>query len=73
MPRYTGLKDFVRGCKKLLKLHGNIPVFLSHPDGKVSPFGIAIQMGELLNGEAMVFCGGEAHDPRSFEPGDCTD
>jgi len=38
-----------------------------------SAFGIAIQMTELLGGEAMVFCGGEAHDPGSFESGDCTD
>lgn len=73
MPKYTGLKDFVRGCQKLLKLHGNIPVFLSHSDGTVSPFGIAIQTTELLGGEAMVFCGGQAHNPKHFEPGDCTD
>ena len=36
MPRYVGLKDFVRGCWILLKIHGNVPVFLDVGNGKVA-------------------------------------
>ena len=75
MPRYTGLKDFVRGCQKLLKIHGNIPVFLQ-VDGRVAPFGMAVQSSCLFNGEAMLLLGGESKgegEMELFEPGDCTD
>ena len=75
MPRYTGLKDFVRGCQKLLKIHGNIPVFLQ-VDGRVAAFGMAVQSSCLLNGEAMLFLGGESKgedEKEQFEPGDCTE
>lgn len=73
MKTYTGLKDFVRGCKKLLKIHGNVPVFLEVGDDKVAPFGIALTRSELLDGEAIVFAGSIAKNPRSFEKGDCTE
>jgi hypothetical protein len=73
MPTYTGLKDFVRGCKKLLEIHGNVPVFLKTGDGEVAPFGIAITMSELLDGEAIVFAGGIPKKPVEFEKGECTD
>ena len=74
MPKYTGLKDFARGVRKLYKLHGNIPVFIGIAgEDKVAPFGIAIQNSSLLGGEAMVFEGGRPRDPQEFEKGDCTE
>lgn len=73
MPRYTGLKDFVRGCQKLLKMYGNVPVFLEAGDGKVAPFGNALTTTALLNGEALVLVGGHPNAPEKFEPGECTD
>ena len=74
MPRYTGLKDFVRGCQKLLKLHGNIPVFMGVAgEDTVAPFGIAVQETSLLGGDAIVFKVGHMRPPESYEPGDCTD
>ena len=75
MPKYTGLKDFARGVQKLYKMHGNIPVFLQ-VDGRVAPFGMVVQSSSLLNGEAMLFLGGESKgedEKEQFEPGDCTD
>ena len=72
LPRYTGLKDFARGVQKLYKMHGNIPVFLGIGNDMVAPFGIAIQMSELLGGEAIVLEGGFAGTPRSFEKGTVT-
>ena len=72
MPRYTGLKDFVRGCQKLLEIHGNVPVFLEVGDGKVAPFGNALTTTALLNGEALVLVGGHPNAPEKFEPGECT-
>ena len=75
MPKYTGLKDFVRGCQKLLEIHGNVPVFLQ-VDGRVAPFGMVVQSSCLLNGEAMLFLGGESKgedEKELFESGDCTD
>lgn len=75
MSKFTGLKDFVRGCQKLLKMHGNIPVFLL-VDGRVAPFGIDIQNSRLLGGKAMLFMGGKSKgegEMELFEPGDCTD
>ena len=51
MPRYTGLKDFVRGCQKLLKIHGNVPVFIQTKHGEVAPFGMAEKEGgNQING-----------------------
>ena len=73
LPRYTGLKDFARGVRKLYELHGNIPVFIEVGDDKVAPFGIAIQMSELLDGEAIVLKGGYSGNPRSFEKGSVTE
>ena len=75
MPKYTGLKDFVRGCQKLLEIYGNIPVFLQ-VDGRVSPFGTSIISSDLLHGNAILFLGGESKgedEKEQFEPGDCTD
>lgn len=75
MPTYTGLKDFARGVHKLYKMHGNIPVFIQ-VDGRVAPFGVAIQNSRLLGGEVMLFFGGKSKGEREmelFEPGDCTD
>lgn len=69
MPTYTGLKDFARGVQKLYKMHGNIPVFIEVGDDKVAPFGIAIQMSELLDGEAIVLKGGYSGNPCSFKKG----
>ena len=59
MPKYTGLKDFARGVKKLYKIHGNIPVFIGVVgEDTVAPFGIAIRQTSLLGGDAIVFkCG----------------
>ena len=74
MPKYTGLKDFVRGCQKLLEMHGNIPVFIGVAgEDTVAPFGIAIQQTSLLGGDAIVFKAGPMRSPESFEKGDCTD
>lgn len=74
MPEYTGLKDFVRGCQKLLKIHGNVPVFIGVAgEEDVAPFGIAIQETSLLGGNAIVFKAGPMRSPSSFQPGDCTD
>ena len=73
MPTYTGLKDFARGVQKLYKMHGNIPVFIEVGDDKVSPFGIAIQMSELLDGEAIVLKGGYSGNPCSFKKGSVTE
>ena len=75
MPKYTGLKDFVRGCQKLLEMHGNVPVFLQ-VDGRVAPFGMAVQNSDLLGGEAMLFMGGNSkgeYEKHLFDLGDCTD
>ena len=72
LPTYTGLKDFARGVQKLYKLHGNIPVFIEVGDDKVAPFGIAIQMSDLLDGEAIVLKGGYSGNPLSFEKGTVT-
>lgn len=75
MPKYTGLKDFVRGCQKLLDIYGNIPVFLQ-VDGRVAPFGMVVQSSDLLDGNAMLFLGGESKgedEKEQFETGDCTD
>ena len=73
MPMYTGLKDFVRGCQKLLELHGNVPVFIETGNGQVSPFGMAITQSSLLDGEALVLIGGIPNDPEKFEKGECTE
>ena len=75
MPKYTGLRDFVRGCQKLLELHGNVPVFVQ-VDDKVAPFGLAVTNSSLLGGNAMLFVGGKCkgdHEMELFEGGDCTD
>lgn len=72
MPRYIGLKDFVNGCQKLLKVHGNIPVFIEADTGKVAPVGNAITMNSLLGGEAIVFVGGYSDSPEKFKKGECT-
>ena len=73
LPTYTGLKDFARGVQKLYKMHGNIPVFIEVGDDKVAPFGIAIQMSELLDGEAIVLKGGYSGNPCSFKKGSVTE
>ena len=73
MPTYTGLKDFVRGCQKLLKIHGNVPVFIQTEYGKVAPFGIAVTSTDLLGGDALILVGGNSKTAKEFEPGDCTD
>ena len=73
MPKYTGLRDFVRGCQKLLKIHGNIPVFLEVADGQVAPFGLALTSSELLGGEAIVLKGGCPGSMKTFKKGDCTE
>ena len=73
MPRYTGLKDFASGVKKLYKIHGNIPVFIGVVgEDTVAPFGIAIQQTSLLGGDAIVFKGEAMRSPELFEKGDCT-
>ena len=73
MPRYTGLKDFVRGCQKLLKIHGNVPVFIQTKHGEVAPFGMAITSTDLLDGNALILVGGHPNAPEKFEKGDCTE
>ena len=74
MPMYTGLKDFVNGCQKLLKLHGNIPVFIRVAgEDTVAPFGIAIQQSSLLGGDAIVFKAGPMRSPELFDKGECTE
>lgn len=73
IPKYTGLKDFVRGCKKLLSLYGNVPVFIEVAEDKVAPFGMAISMSDLLGGEAIVLKGGYAHNSTEFTESDCTE
>ena len=73
MPRYTGLKDFVRGCQKLLKIHGNVPVFIQTKHGEVAPFGMAITSTDLLDGNALILVGGDPKTASEFEEGDCTD
>ena len=72
-PTYTGLKDFARGVQKLYKMHGNIPVFIEVDNDKVAPFGIAIKMSELLDGEAIVLKGGYSGNPCSFKKGSVTE
>ena len=72
MPMYTGLKDFVRGCQKLLKIHGNIPVFIQVEHGEVAPFGMAITSTDLLGGDALILVGGEPGLAKWFEKGECT-
>ena len=42
-------------------------------DDKVAPFGIAIQMSELLDGEAIVLKGGYSGNPCSFKKGSVTE
>lgn len=71
-PQYTGLKDFLRGVKKLYKMHGNIPVFLTVDHNIVAPLGIAVQWGELLGGDAIVLMGGHPGYPKSFKKGSVT-
>ena len=72
IPTYTGLKDFSRGVQKLYEIHGNIPVFISC-DGKVAPFGIAIQNSSLLGGDAIMFVGGASKPIEEFQKGTVTD
>ena len=73
MPRYTGLKDFVRGCQKLLKIHGNVPVFIQTKHGEVAPFGMAITSTDLLDGNALILVGGNPGVAKEFEEGECTE
>ena len=72
MPTYIGLKDFARGCQKLLKLHGNVPVFIQTEHGKVAPFGMALTSSELLDSNALILVGGEPGAAREFKKGECT-
>ena len=73
MPRYTGLNDFVRGCQKLIKIYGNVPVFIQTKHGEVAPFGMAITSTDLLGGNALILVGGDPKTASEFEEGDCTD
>lgn len=70
--QYIGLKDFARGVQKLYKVHGNVPVFVE-VDGNVAPFGIALQEGNLLNGEAIAFCGVYSKPRNEFKKGTVTE
>lgn len=72
LAEYIGLKDFIRGCKELYKEYGNIPVFVN-VEGKLAPFGMAITMGELLQGEAIVLYGGTSKPANQFEKGRVTE
>lgn len=71
-PKYTGLKEFARGVQKLAELYGNVPVFLEVND-MVAPFGIAVQEGNLLNGDSITFCGGYSKPREQFTKGGCTE
>ena len=73
MPMYTGLKDFVRGCQKMLKTHGNIPVFIQTEHGRVAPFGMAIRSSDLLDCNALILVGGKPRAAKEFKKGDCTE
>ena len=72
MPMYVGLKDFVRGCQKLLKLHGNVPVFIQTEHGKVAPFGMAMTSSDLLDSNALILVGGKPRTARECKKGECT-
>ena len=72
MPDYIGLKEFARGVQKLYASFRNVPVFLK-VDGRVAPIGIAVQMTELLDGEAIVLVGGESKEPSEFKKGTVTE
>lgn len=72
IPKYTGLAEFARGVQKLAKIYGNVPVFVE-VDGNVAPFSLALQEGNLLNGESIAFCGVYSKPRRGFKKGTVTE